>query len=135
CGCEKSAPRWTAAQRLAGADSGILELLGEVQALHGAIRGNALPLRLETQAAVGLFFTRNTDVADGVFRHGDLPRGRRHHEGKNGRQTQGDRGANRPVGTGLCSTKKCTGIWAESRVREQPALPTTSYHGAGCRMT
>ena len=60
-------PRATG-QELAGADAGILEGLGEVQPLHRAIGGDAA-LRFKAQAAVGLFFTRNPDVADGVV-HG-----------------------------------------------------------------
>src|SRR5262249_424704 len=46
-----------------------LKLLSKVQSLHRAIGGHSLALRLETEAAFGLFFTRNPDVPDGVF-HG-----------------------------------------------------------------
>src|SRR5262249_11695279 len=71
-GGKQFAPRRTAGERLPGADSRILELLGKVQPFHGAVRSDALALRFESQATVGLFFTRNTDVADGVF-HGVAP--------------------------------------------------------------
>src|SRR5262249_33448625 len=42
----------------------------------------------------GLFFARNSDVADGVF-HGVSLGWRRHDEGKNGRETQGNCGVSK----------------------------------------
>jgi hypothetical protein len=59
-------------QGLAGADSRILENLSEMQTLHRTVSSDALALRLETEAAVGLFFARNPDVTDGVI-HGVAP--------------------------------------------------------------
>ena len=47
-GGKQSAPRGAAGKRLAGADSGIFELLGEVQALHRAVSSDALALRFES---------------------------------------------------------------------------------------
>ena len=38
----------------------------EAQPFHSAVRGDALALCFQSQAAVGLFFARNADVADGV---------------------------------------------------------------------
>jgi hypothetical protein len=53
---EELAADGTAGERRAGADAGILEGLGKVQPLHGAISGDALALRLQPETAVGLFF-------------------------------------------------------------------------------
>ena len=81
-GDKEPTARRAAGERLAGADARILELLGEVQALHRAICGDALALGFEPEAAVGLFFARNPYVANSGFHRFPLC-GRRHDEGKN----------------------------------------------------
>jgi hypothetical protein len=45
-----------------------------LMANYHARGGNALALRFQAKATVGLFFARNSDVTDGVF-HGVAPKG------------------------------------------------------------
>src|SRR5262249_821384 len=56
CGGEELAARGTSCKGLAATDSGILEDLGEMESLHGAVGGNALALGFESEATIGLFF-------------------------------------------------------------------------------
>src|SRR5262249_51218814 len=51
------------------ADSRILEDLRQAEPFHLALGGDALTLRLETEATIGLFVAGDSDVAEGVF-HG-----------------------------------------------------------------
>jgi hypothetical protein len=56
----------TAGEGLAATDSRVLENFDQVESLHGAVGGDALALGFETEAAVGLLFTGDADVAKGV---------------------------------------------------------------------
>jgi hypothetical protein len=71
-GHQESASGRAAGEGLAATDPRILEDFDETESLQVAVGGNALALGFETQAAIGLFLTENTDVADDVF-HGVCP--------------------------------------------------------------
>src|SRR5262249_24701126 len=68
-GGEELAACGTSCERLATTDSRGLQDLGQAESLHGAVGGDAVTLGLESKAAIGLFFARDADVADGLF-HG-----------------------------------------------------------------
>src|SRR5262249_28100868 len=55
-GGEELAAWGTSCKGLAATDSRILEDLGEVESLHGAVGGDALALGFESEATIGLFF-------------------------------------------------------------------------------
>src|SRR5262249_40286627 len=63
---EELAACGTAGEGFATTDSGLREDFGQAESLHSAVGGDALALGFETEAAVGLFFAGDADVANGV---------------------------------------------------------------------
>src|SRR5207253_9170714 len=59
-------------QRFAAGDGGVFEERGKLQALQLAVGADALALRLQPEAAIGLFVAGNADVAVGRSHGGIL---------------------------------------------------------------
>src|SRR5215471_19151763 len=65
-GGEQLAAGGTTREGFAPTDARVGEDFGQAESFHGAISGDALALGFESQAAVGLFFAGDADVAEGV---------------------------------------------------------------------